>query len=98
MICYCPFCVNDLPDNLKDGVIFCPKCSRVIYSNKENELISAFRFLKKKPTHNWNQLKFQLGLDESDVELLRFSLEEQEYSVHEFEKYIKKVLCESSSA
>jgi len=93
MICICPYCVNDLPSNLKNGVIFCPKCLRTITSNKENELLSAFRLIKKKQGANWQQLKCHLDLDDSDLELLKKCFEEDDMTQQEFENYIKKLLC-----
>jgi uncharacterized Zn finger protein (UPF0148 family) len=45
MISYCPFCANALPEKLIDGVIFCPKCNRMITSSDENILLSAYRQL-----------------------------------------------------
>lgn len=93
MISTCPYCVSDLPANLQNGIIFCPKCTRTICSNKENELLSAFRHIKKKQSANWQQLKCHLDLDDSDLEILKKCFEEDDMTQQEFEKYIKKLLC-----
>lgn len=98
MICYCPYCVSDLPEPLKNGVIFCSKCVRTISSDKESELISAFKFLRKKPSINWQQIKFHLQLDDSDLDMLRSCIEEDDMTNQEFEVYVKKMLCASDSA
>jgi len=93
VICYCPYCTNDLPEPLRNGVIFCQKCSRIITSDKENELISAYKFIKKSNQVNWNQLKFYLKLEEDDLNFLKKCVEEEELNPQEFEIKIKKMLC-----
>jgi hypothetical protein len=98
MICYCPYCVNDLPEPLKNGVIFCSKCVRTIYSDKESELISAFKFLKKRPSINWQQVRFHLQLNDQDLNILKTCLEEDDLTHQEFEAYLKDILCANASA
>jgi hypothetical protein len=87
MICYCPYCSNDLPEKLMDGVIFCQKCNRCILSSRENELLSAFRFMKKNPHYNHLQLKHLLKMSNNDMEFLEEQLDEN-LSVEEFQKKI----------
>jgi uncharacterized Zn finger protein (UPF0148 family) len=93
MICHCPYCINDLPESLSNGVIFCPKCSRTIVSDKETELISAFKFIKKSHIKNWQKIKYDLQLDDADIEFLKNCIEENDINNQEFEKLVKKVLC-----
>ena len=93
MICYCPYCTNDLAEPLKNGVIFCQKCSRIVTSDKQSEIISAYKFIKKQTVINWNKVKFYLQLNDADIDLLRKCYEEEELSPQEFENYIKKILC-----
>lgn len=89
MICYCPYCVNELPEILVDGVIFCPKCNRVITSTKENEYLAAYRVIVKSRSTNYNQLRQHLKISPKDMEKLLHVYEENNYSVEEFEKKLK---------
>ncbi len=94
MICSCPYCVNDLPDKLKNGVIFCPNCLRVIKSDRFTELIAAFKYCKKTNSTNWKQIQFALELNDADLEIIKNSIEEDDLTYSEFESKIKKLLCE----
>jgi len=89
MICYCPFCSSTLPETLIDGVTFCQKCSRIINSTKQNELVSAYRLLVKNQYSNMTQFKTHLRLSKNDFDLLIDCFENEDLSVEEFEKKIK---------
>jgi hypothetical protein len=98
MICYCPYCSNDLPEKLIEGVIFCSKCNRCILSSRENELLSAFRFMKKNPYYNHSQFKHFTNISNEDLEFVENNLDEN-LSVEEFQRKVKgctdtlKVMC-----
>ncbi len=89
MICYCPFCANELPEVLVDGAIFCPKCSRIILSSKENEYLAAYRIIKQKRYTNQDQLKQHLRISKKELDDLIEIYENQNYSAEEFEKKLK---------
>jgi hypothetical protein len=88
MICYCPYCSESLPKILVNGVSFCINCNKIIISSEQNELISAYRLLKKRVYVNNEQVKYDLRLDTEKINFL-FNCLDEEYSVEEFEKIIK---------
>lgn len=90
MLCYCPFCADTLPEKLIDGVIFCPKCSRMVETSWENHLLSAFRQARKNKFSNYKQLKFDLQMNEKDFEFVIRAYEDQ-LSIDEFQKVIRKL-------
>lgn len=95
MIYYCPYCSSSFPNPLKNGVCFCQKCERVIESNKKNELLSAFRGMKKLLFSNYNQMKFELILCQEDVNFLCACYEDQ-LSFEEFEKELVKYISKTA--
>lgn len=90
MLCYCPFCADSLPEKLIDGIIFCPKCSRMIESSRQNHLLSAYRQLLKNKFANQKQLRFTLQINEADFQFIMDAFDE-DLSVQEFEKKIKSL-------
>jgi hypothetical protein len=89
MICYCPYCSETLPKILVNGVSFCNHCNKIIISSEENELVSAYRLLKKRIYVNDQQVKHDLRLDIDKINFL-FNCLDEEYSIEEFEKIVKK--------
>lgn len=89
MLCYCPYCINELPETLINGVTFCEKCSRILTSNKLDELLSAFKLLKKGKYKNYDQLKFDLQLSTEDFNFVVNCFELDEMTLDEFTKKAK---------
>jgi hypothetical protein len=89
MICYCPNCLHYLPETLIDGVTFCEACSKIIISNKTEELISAYKLIYKEKYKNYDQLKFHLQLSRDDMDYLLNAYEKEFYSIEEFAKKTK---------
>jgi Zn-finger protein len=89
MICYCPYCVTELPETLINGVTFCDNCSRIIISNKLEELLSAYKLLKKGKYNNYDQMRFHLQLNKDDFNFVLDCFEKDELTVEEFVKKAK---------
>ena len=87
MICHCPYCLTELPETLINGVTFCEKCSRILTSNKPEELLSAYKLIKRGTYKNYDQLKFHLQLSKDDLDFIVDCYEKDELSAEEF--YIK---------
>lgn len=89
MICCCPHCVHQLPSNLIDGVTFCENCSRIIVSNKLDELLAAYKLIKKGKYSNYNQMKFHLQLNKKDFDYIIDCYETELLTIDEFIKKTK---------
>lgn len=89
MISHCPFCAEVLPEKLIDGFILCPKCNKIINSSHANELLAAFKVLKKKQGCNLKQFKFEMQMNDADFDFVVNAFEIDCLSVQEFEKKIK---------
>lgn len=92
MICFCPYCSNSLQKPLYNGVSFCEKCSRIIVSTKENELLSFYRVMISNLYHNENQFKSALQIDPEDYEFIK-SCADDGLSMDEFTKYLKSKIA-----
>ena len=88
MISYCPFCANALPEKLIDGVIFCPKCNRMITSSDENILLSAYRQLLKNKFATHKQFRYDLQISDEHFKIIMNAFDE-DLSVQEFQKKLK---------
>jgi len=95
MICYCPYCSESLPRVLVNGVSFCNHCTKMIISSEQNELVSAYRLLKKRIYINEQQVRYDLRLDSNKIKFL-FECFYEEYSVEEFEKIVKNLIVKTA--
>jgi hypothetical protein len=89
MICCCPYCLHQLPEILIDGVTFCENCSRIITSNKLDELLCAYKLIKKRKYPNYDQLKFHLQLSKEDLNYIVDCYEKDDLTIDEFIKKTK---------
>jgi hypothetical protein len=73
---------------LHNGVSFCEKCTRIIVSTKENELLSFYRIMISNLYANENQFKSALKITQEDYDIIK-SCADDGLNMDEFIKYIR---------
>ena len=86
----CPNCGSYLEQELKDGCIYCSKCSQVVNSSLFNKLLSA-AWQTRKERIPFEQMKIRLKLDNDFCVLIDSFINEWDYSHDDFYKLLDKL-------
>lgn len=90
MIQTCPYCGQELQQQLMDGLTSCVNCNQVFDSSDFAQLLSA-GWLVRKNHYTHEQLKWHTKLDEDMIILVMSFVGENSYSHQDFLRVLKKL-------
>jgi hypothetical protein len=86
MILVCPFCGQESPHPLIDGLASCNHCNRIYDGSLSNRLLSASWLVKKSNYHGIEQLISDTKLPEHEAILVYSFMIENCYSYDDFKE------------
>jgi len=97
MIQACPFCGEQMPEKLIDGLASCPKCTRVFTNSLPTRLLSASWLVRNNRYHGIEHLISDTRLAEPEAIFVYSFIAENCYSHEEFLKVLKQFKIDTIS-
>ena len=87
----CPHCGKQLAEPLKNGVIFCSNCHRMVETKLYQKLLSAAHYIRKNNCFDIERIKFDHDFSEEELIVLNAFVVENDYNHQEFSIALKNL-------
>ena len=97
MLNICPNCGYQLPQEIKDGIAFCPTCNRIVQSTLYERLLGSGHYARRNNIGSIQQLQFDQSLTEEEAILVNAFVMENQYNHQEFAVALEKLgICKTN--